>query len=163
MSQSISQLQDNTTSLQLSSTRVSDLQYMFMRSQKPSPNTNQRVINMYFLLQKLQSPNPILFPLNHRHPSQLLVSRGLEKVSELLPPPSLLTSKPPTSLWTCENQYSRSITLSTSQNVANARIDASEPNFKNKDRSAVVRAVVSVSDSNGNLVRKGTVTDITNE
>ena len=68
------------------------------------------------------------------------------------------------------NQLSRSITLSTSQsfapssqNVANARIDQSESNFKNKDRSAVVRAVVSVSDSDGNLVRKGTVTDITNE
>ena len=37
-----------------------------------------------------------------------------------------------------DNQYSRSITLSTSQNVANARIDASEPNFKNKDRRTMI-------------------------
>jgi len=32
-----------------------------------------------------------------------------------------------------------------------------------KDRSAVVRAVVSVSDQKGNLIRRGTVTDITHE
>ena len=66
-----------------------------------------------------------------------------------------------------DDNYSRSITLSTSQNVANARIDpgpvASVPSFKNSDRSAVVRAVVSVSDSDGNLVRRGTVTDITHQ
>lgn len=37
------------------------------------------------------------------------------------------------------------------------------PGSNNNDRSAVVRAVVSVSDSDGNLVRRGTVTDITNQ
>jgi hypothetical protein len=46
--------------------------------------------------------------------------------------------------------------------VAQARIDTNN-SFENKDRSAVVRAVVSVADSAGNLVRRGTVTDITNE
>merc|ERR1711892_970116 len=76
------------------------------------------------------------------------------------------------------NSLSRSITVTSSQsekvfagpktNVysspkAQARIDASEQSFENKDRSAVVRAVVSVSDSNGKLIRRGTVTDITNE
>ena len=49
----------------------------------------------------------------------------------------------------------------TSQAVANARVDPGITN--NDDRSAVVRAVVSVSDSDGNLVRRGTVTDITNQ
>merc|ERR1711892_627677 len=76
------------------------------------------------------------------------------------------------------NSLSRSITVTSSQsekvfagpktNVysspkAQARIDASEQSFENKDRSAVVRAVVSVSDSDGKLIRRGTVTDITNE
>jgi hypothetical protein len=46
--------------------------------------------------------------------------------------------------------------------VAQARIDTDD-SFQNKDRSAVVRAVVSVSDSNGKLLKRGTVTDITNQ
>ena len=66
-----------------------------------------------------------------------------------------------------DDNYSRSITLTATQGVASARIDpgpvASVPSFKNNDRSAVVRAVVSVADSEGNLVRRGTVTDITHE
>jgi len=44
--------------------------------------------------------------------------------------------------------------------VAQARIDTDD---RDKDRSAVVRAVVSVSDQKGNLIRRGTVTDITHE
>lgn len=44
--------------------------------------------------------------------------------------------------------------------VAQARIDTDD---RDKDRSAVVRAVVSVSDTKGNLIRRGTVTDITHE
>ena len=44
--------------------------------------------------------------------------------------------------------------------VAQARIDTED---RDKDRSAVVRAVVSVSDTKGNLIRRGTVTDITHE
>jgi len=44
--------------------------------------------------------------------------------------------------------------------VAQARIDTDD---RDKDRSAVVRAVVSVSDTNGKLIRRGTVTDITHE
>merc|ERR1711953_1025046 len=51
-----------------------------------------------------------------------------------------------------DKPLTRSITVHSSQGVAN-----------NDDRSAVVRAVVSVSDSDGNLVRRGTVTDITNQ
>ena len=85
---------------------------------------------------------------------------------------------PDLSLNVNSNSLSRSITVTSSQSGkvfaepkaksysspnAQARIDASEPSFENKDRSAVVRAVVSVSDSDGKLIRKGTVTDITNE
>lgn len=44
--------------------------------------------------------------------------------------------------------------------VSQARIDTDD---RDKDRSAVVRAVVSVSDTKGNLIRRGTVTDITHE
>ena len=79
---------------------------------------------------------------------------------------------PDLSLSGSSNSLSRSITVSSSQSgkvfaepkpAAQARIDASEQSFENKDRSAVVRAVVSVSDSEGKLIRRGTVTDITNE
>ena len=68
---------------------------------------------------------------------------------------------PDLSLKLGNNQLSRSITLSTSQRFQ----DNSQQNFRKNpnDRSAVVRAVVSVADSDGNLVRRGTVTDITNE
>jgi len=45
---------------------------------------------------------------------------------------------------------------------AEARIDTND-SFENKDRSAVVRAVVSVADTSGKLIRRGTVTDITHE
>jgi hypothetical protein len=44
--------------------------------------------------------------------------------------------------------------------VAQARIDTDD---RDKDRSAVVRAVVSVADTKGNLIRRGTVTDITHK
>jgi len=44
--------------------------------------------------------------------------------------------------------------------VAQARIDTED---RDKDRSAVVRAVVSVSDQSGKLLRRGSVTDITHE
>jgi hypothetical protein len=72
------------------------------------------------------------------------------------------------SLSLANNQLSRSITLSASQSFAGPRpsygpINPIPDTGDNKDRSAVVRAVVSVSDSDGNLVRRGTVTDITNE
>jgi len=79
---------------------------------------------------------------------------------------------PDLSLSGSSNSLSRSITVTSSQSgkvfaepkpAAQARIDASEQSFENKDRSAVVRAVVSVSDSEGKLIRRGTVTDITNE
>jgi hypothetical protein len=85
---------------------------------------------------------------------------------------------PDLSLDVNSNSLSRSITVTSSQSrnvfaepnakvhsapTAQARIDASEQSFENKDRSAVVRAVVSVSDSEGKLIRRGTVTDITNE
>jgi len=59
-----------------------------------------------------------------------------------------------------DKPLTRSITLSASQGVAGRR---ELPGSNNNDRSAVVRAVVSVSDSDGNLVRRGTVTDITNQ
>ena len=61
-----------------------------------------------------------------------------------------------------DSPLTRSITLSASQGVAGARARV-DPGTNNNDRSAVVRAVVSVSDSDGNLVRRGTVTDITNQ
>ena len=60
-----------------------------------------------------------------------------------------------------DKPLTRSITLHASQGVASSRVDTGTIN--NNDRSAVVRAVVSVSDSEGNLVRRGTVTDITNQ
>ena len=105
---------------------------------------------------------------NNSNRRQVSVDRGTvvgKQVDEVAAPhqTKLVDIKAPDLSLNLGNNLSRSITLSTSQNVANARIDSSESNFKNKDRSAVVRAVVSVSDSSGNLVRKGTVTDITNE
>ena len=48
-------------------------------------------------------------------------------------------------------------TFSAPKSIAQARIDNAD------DTSAVVRAVVSVADSEGNLVRRGTVTDIKND
>jgi len=89
--------------------------------------------------------------------------------SEVLPPhkTKLIDIQAPDLSLGKDDNYSRSITLTASQGVASARIDpgpaASVPSFKNNDRSAVVRAVVSVADSEGNLVRRGTVTDITHE
>ena len=122
------------------------------------------LILIHFLLSEVAKSKSDLLPSES---SSSFTVVGKQRAGESVRAPSntkLVDIKAPDlSLNLGDNQYSRSITLSTSQNVANARIDASEPNFKNKDRSAVVRAVVSVSDSNGNLVRKGTVTDITNE
>merc|ERR1712106_1070618 len=71
------------------------------------------------------------------------------------------------------NTQSRSTSVSASirnnysQPRAEARIDTSDQisTFHNKEKgtSAIVRAVVSVSESENKLIRPGTVTDITNE
>jgi hypothetical protein len=63
----------------------------------------------------------------------------------------------------------RSITLSTQdaeERAAQAQAEEEADSFVSKDRSAVVRAVVSVAGSDADrspAVRRGTVTDISNE
>merc|ERR1719230_1302169 len=85
---------------------------------------------------------------------------GKQKLgSSIRGPTKLVDIKAPDLSLSRDKPLTRSITLSASQGVASARVD---PGPNNNDRSAVVRAVVSVSDSDGNLVRRGTVTDITN-
>ena len=87
---------------------------------------------------------------------------GKQKLgSTLRGPTKLVDIKAPDLSLSRDKPLTRSITVSASQGVASARVDPGTNN--NKDRSAVVRAVVSVSDSNGNLVRRGTVTDITHQ
>merc|ERR1719445_2808349 len=86
---------------------------------------------------------------------------GKQKLgSSIRGPTKLVDIKAPDLSLSRDKPLTRSITLSASQGVASARVD---PGTNNNDRSAVVRAVVSVSDSDGNLVRRGTVTDITNQ
>ena len=86
---------------------------------------------------------------------------GKQKLgSSIRGPTKLVDIKAPDLSLSGNKPLTRSITLSASQGVASARVD---PGTNNNDRSAVVRAVVSVSDSDGNLVRRGTVTDITNQ
>merc|ERR1719445_2905364 len=85
---------------------------------------------------------------------------GKQKLgSSIRGPTKLVDIKAPDLSLSRDKLLTRSITLSASQGVASARVDPGT----NNDRSAVVRAVVSVSDSDGNLVRRGTVTDITNQ
>ena len=86
---------------------------------------------------------------------------GKQKLgSSIRGPTKLVDIKAPDLSLSRDSPLTRSITLSASQGVASARVDSGT---NNNDRSAVVRAVVSVSDSDGNLVRRGTVTDITNQ
>jgi hypothetical protein len=64
------------------------------------------------------------------------------------------------------NPILRSITLSTQDAEERAAQEESEDSFVSNDRSAVVRAVVSVAGSDSDrspAVRRGTVTDISNE
>ena len=84
---------------------------------------------------------------------------GKQKVGQnIIGPTKLVDIQAPDLSLSRDKPLTRSITLHASQGVASSRVDTN-----NDDRSAVVRAVVSVSDSDGNLVRRGTVTDITNE
>merc|ERR1712223_280492 len=67
--------------------------------------------------------------------------------------PTKLVDIPSPDLSLPSNSLSRSITVTSSQSYAKPANSASnQQSFENKDRSAVVRAVVSVSDTSGNLL-----------
>ena len=112
-----------------------------------------KYLNFFHILDISVSPGSTVFGKQKPGESLVLPPSKTKLVDIQAPDLSYASTK-------LDNNYSRSITLSTSQSFAGP-----EPSLRkhNNDRSAVVRAVVSVADSDGNLIRRGTVTDITNE